>query len=159
MSKTNVVLDIEGLIDLSDKKRIAVAGRARPTQRYRVLYGDLLEAEGLYVLVGGNFVARWFADLAAVLARMVRVLRPGGLLLSAYPGVDSCRKWREHCLRQGAPFSGNCLPDRAAVAAVQEGTAIGRGQREVRLLVVCACECFDYLQGTGSGISTRGIAP
>ncbi|MDP6699603.1 MAG: methyltransferase [Candidatus Latescibacteria bacterium] len=141
------------------RERIAAAGRARPTQCYRVLDGDRLDVEGRYALVAANFVVHWFADLAGGLARMARALQPGGLLLCAYPGVDSYREWREQCLRQGVPCSANLLPNRAAVAAALEGVAIEQWQREVRLRFACAREFFGYLQRTGAGISTRGVAP
>ena len=141
------------------REKIAAAGRARPTQRYRVIDGDLLDAEGQYTLVVANFVVHWFADLARGLGRMMRALQPGGLLLCAYPGIDSYQEWREQCLRQGIPCSANSLPAEATVAAALAGAIIEQGQREVRLHFACAREFFSHLQRTGAGISTRSVAP
>ena len=141
------------------RKKIAAVGRARPTQRYRVLDADQLDVEDQYALVAANFVVHWFADLARGLRRMMRALQPDGLLLCAYPGVDSYQEWHEQCLQQGVPCSANFLPDETTVTAALAGAIIAQGQREVRLRFACAREFFGHLQRTGAGISTRCVAP
>jgi malonyl-CoA O-methyltransferase len=67
--------------------------------------------ESDYSLIAGNFVAQWFNDPAITLSKMVKALKPGGLLLTAFPGADSFPEWKKHSNTLGIPFTGNSLPD------------------------------------------------
>lgn len=64
-----------------------------------------------YAMVCGNFVVQWFRDPALTLSRFADALKPGGLLLAAFPGHESFPEWREQCLKLGLPFTGNDLPN------------------------------------------------
>lgn len=67
--------------------------------------------EGKYALVSGNFVAQWFRNPALTLHRYVEALKPGGLLLTSFPGNESFPEWKDLCVDLGLPFTRNPLPD------------------------------------------------
>lgn len=64
-----------------------------------------------YALIAGNFVAQWFQDPARTLGKLAEGLKPGGLLLTAFPGSDTFPEWRQRCRELGLPYTGNSLPD------------------------------------------------
>jgi malonyl-CoA O-methyltransferase len=64
-----------------------------------------------YALIAGNFVAQWFRDPSRTLARLAEGLKPGGLLLMAFPGSDTFPEWKQRCRELGLPYTGNKLPD------------------------------------------------
>ncbi len=78
---------------------------------YEVLDVNELKEEGKYALIVSNFAAQWFDDPAMGLDRLVKALKPGGLLLTAFPGNHSFTEWYECCLELGLPFTANVLPD------------------------------------------------
>lgn len=62
-------------------------------------------------LITGNFVAQWFKDPSAALAKIAKSLKPGGFMLMSFPGSESFPNWRNYCLELGLPFTANPLPD------------------------------------------------
>ncbi|RNC85492.1 MAG: methyltransferase [Balneola sp.] len=64
-----------------------------------------------YALIVSNFAAQWFDDPATGLDRLTKSLKPGGLLITAFPGNHSFAEWYECCLELGLPFTANTLPD------------------------------------------------
>lgn len=79
---------------------------------YEVLNVDELEeSEPRYSIIVCNFAAQWFSDTAIGLDKLSKLLLPGGLLLTAFPGNQSFMNWYECCLELGLPFTANPLPD------------------------------------------------
>ncbi|MEX1063012.1 MAG: methyltransferase domain-containing protein [Balneolaceae bacterium] len=79
---------------------------------FRVLDAERFKpSSDTYALVTGNFVAQWFRDPAWTLGRFAEALKPGGLLLTSFPGSDSFPEWRQKCMELGLPYTGNPLPD------------------------------------------------
>lgn len=79
---------------------------------YRVLDAEEWEPPSeAYALVTGNFVAQWFSDPAYTLERYLHALKPGGLLLMAFPGHESFPEWRNTCRELGLPWTGNPMPN------------------------------------------------
>lgn len=64
-----------------------------------------------YALIVSSFTPQWFADTAIGLEKLTKKLKPGGLLLTAFPGNNSFTEWYEHCLKLGLPYTANPLPD------------------------------------------------
>lgn len=78
----------------------------------RVRDGEYLETnDEQFGLIVHNFVAQWFKDTALSLERMVECLKPGGLLLAAFPGNRSFPEWREAAREAKVSYTGNQLPD------------------------------------------------
>ncbi|MEX2600717.1 MAG: methyltransferase domain-containing protein [Balneolaceae bacterium] len=78
---------------------------------FRVLDAEEWEPPaGRYALVTGNFVAQWFSEPAYTLERYLHALKPGGLLLMAFPGHESFPEWRSACREVGIPWTGNPMP-------------------------------------------------
>ncbi len=71
----------------------------------------LTAAEESVSLIIHNFVAQWFQDPALSMERMVECLKPGGLMLAAFPGSDSFPEWKEATEKADVDYTGNELPD------------------------------------------------
>lgn len=68
---------------------------ADPRARFRVMDGEHPDqAEGGFDLVVSGLAAQWFADLSGALARLARLLAPGGRLLLSTLGAGSFAEWR-----------------------------------------------------------------
>lgn len=79
---------------------------------FKQLDAELFKPEpDKYALISGNFVAQWFQDPARTLGRLAEGLKPGGLLLMAFPGNDTFPEWQQQCRELGLPYTGNKLPD------------------------------------------------
>src|SRR5262249_22734394 len=74
-----------------------------------------LKDQSMYAVIASSFTLQWLPEMTAVLQRMVDALLPGGLLMLAFPTVDSFPEWRQACEDTGATFTGNALPDPDAV--------------------------------------------
>lgn len=72
---------------------------------------DVPRGEPNYALAVSSFTAQWFKDPALTLGRWLEAIKPGGLLLVAFPGNESFPEWRGYCTELGLPFTGNPLPD------------------------------------------------
>jgi malonyl-CoA O-methyltransferase len=80
--------------------------------QFRLMDAELFEfQEEIFSMIAGNFVVQWFKDPAKTLTDMVNALKPGGLLLTAFPGSETFPEWKDHCYSLGLPFTGNSLPD------------------------------------------------
>jgi len=64
-----------------------------------------------YGLTISGFTAQWFENPAQTLGQWLEITKPGGLLLTSFPGNESFPQWREKCQELGLPFTGNDLPD------------------------------------------------
>lgn len=64
-----------------------------------------------YAVIAGNFVAHWLKYPAEVMSKMANSLKPGGFLLTSFPGKESFPQWKKYCLKLGLPFTANPLPD------------------------------------------------
>lgn len=71
----------------------------------------LSDAEEPYGLIVHNFVAQWFQDPAMSMERMIECLKPGGLMLAAFPGNDSFPEWKKAAEEADVDYTGNDLPD------------------------------------------------
>jgi malonyl-CoA O-methyltransferase len=67
--------------------------------------------ENQYSLIVSNFAPQWFKDTALGLEKLSQMLKPGGLLLCAFPGNHSFEQWYKYCLALGLPYTANALPD------------------------------------------------
>lgn len=79
---------------------------------FKVLDVDRIEdPKPEYALIVSNFTAQWFEDTAIGLEKLTNMLKPGGLLLTAFPGNHSFDEWYACCLELGLPYTANPLPD------------------------------------------------
>ncbi|NGP86982.1 methyltransferase domain-containing protein [Fodinibius halophilus] len=69
------------------------------------------EGEPEYALTISGFTAQWFKDPAQTLGKWLEAIKPGGLLLTSFPGNESFPEWKQKCEELGLPYTGNELPD------------------------------------------------
>lgn len=67
--------------------------------------------EPYYALVVSSFLVHWLSDPAFTMGQWLEAVKPGGLLLVAFPGNESFPGWRKHCRELGLPFTANPMPD------------------------------------------------
>ncbi|RMG58213.1 MAG: malonyl-[acyl-carrier protein] O-methyltransferase BioC [Gammaproteobacteria bacterium] len=85
-------------LDFAPAMLARAARRGRPWRRPRVLCADMERlplAPASVDLVFSNLSLQWSTDLPAQFAELLRVLRPGGLLLFSTLGPDTLRELRE----------------------------------------------------------------
>lgn len=64
-----------------------------------------------YAMTVSGFAAHWFDNPAQTLAKWLEITKPGGLLLTSFPGNESFPQWKKYCQELGLPFTANELPD------------------------------------------------
>ncbi|MEX0993988.1 MAG: methyltransferase domain-containing protein [Balneolaceae bacterium] len=107
----------ERRIEVTDLSANMIKACRQFTSGHKYLTFHTLDAEEwnppkkTYALISGNFVAQWFRNPALTLDRHVEALKPGGLLLTSFPGPNSFPEWKEQCVELGLPFTRNPLPD------------------------------------------------
>lgn len=107
-AKEFVITDASAQMLNFTKERIGEASN----RFYEVLDVDHIdESEERYSIIVCNFAAQWFSDTAIGLEKLSKMLLPGGLLLTAFPGNQSFKEWYECCLELGLPYTANTLPD------------------------------------------------
>lgn len=80
--------------------------------------------ENTYGMILHNFVAQWFQDPALSLERMIECIKPGGLMLAAFPGNRSFPEWRRAAREAGVAYTGNKLPDTEEMVVKLSGTNV-----------------------------------
>jgi len=69
-----------------------------------------------YAMICHNFVAQWFKDPAYIMDKMLEQIKPGGLMLAAFPGSNSFPEWKNVCEQLSIPYTANPLPDTEELA-------------------------------------------
>ncbi len=83
------------LTDISASMLERCRGRLGDGPVYRVLDGERPEGlEGGFDLIASSLAVQWFVDLGDGLARLARLLAPGGRLMFATLGAKTFREWR-----------------------------------------------------------------
>jgi malonyl-CoA O-methyltransferase len=109
---------------------VEAAARAVPSAATRVMDGEAPDLpDGAFDLVASSLAAQWFADLPAALARLKRLLAPGGRLMIATAGADSLQEWRDAQRKAGAEPG---TPDYPTAAQL---SALGVAVTEQRIIV------------------------
>lgn len=83
------------LTDISPAMLERCRARLGPGPTYRLLDGEMADGiEGPFDLIASSLAMQWFADLPGSLARLTRLLPPGGRLVFATLGRHSFKEWR-----------------------------------------------------------------
>ena len=115
----------EGLAEMYPQKEIEVTDLSEQMVEFcRQKFGDrgnltfrIQDAENIpydephYAMTISGFTPQWFKDPAQTLGHWLEITKPGGLLLTSFPGNESFPEWQNHCEELGLPFTGNTLPD------------------------------------------------
>lgn len=116
------------------------------------------EQDEQYALIISNFATQWFDDPAMGLDRLVKALKPGGLLLTAFPGNHSFTEWYECCLELGLPFTANALPDveEIVVKLSLNPVQIDYYENDLFQDFDSSLEFFQHIKKIGAGTSSTG---
>ena len=119
---------------------------------------ELEEQDEQYALIISNFAAQWFEDPAMGLDRLVKCLKPGGILLTAFPGNHSFTEWYECCLELGLPFTANELPDveEVVVKLSLNPVQIDYYENDLFQDFDSSFEFFQHIKKIGAGTSKTG---
>ncbi len=126
---------------------------------FEVLDVDTIKnPEPQYALIISNFTAQWFDDTAIGLEKLTKLLKPGGLLLTTFPGNHSFTEWYECCLELGLPFTANPLPDVEEVVVKLSLSPVQIDYYENNLFqdFDSSMEFFRHLKEVGAATSTTG---
>jgi len=110
--------------DLAPRMAAACARRALPGVTVRVMDGEAPEPGLSFDLVVSSLAVQWFADLPAGLARLHRMLRPGGVLAVTTLGGGTFPEWRRQCLAAGAEAGTPAYPSADFLAAALPGARV-----------------------------------
>lgn len=113
----------------------AASSVADPRARFRAMDGEhpdpdlpLDMAEPVFDLVVSGLAAQWFADLPAALARLARLVAPGGRLMLSTLGRGSFAEWRAAHASRGLDCGIPDYPDADTLAAQFPGPAAVRSE-------------------------------
>ncbi|MFV1884887.1 MAG: methyltransferase [Balneola sp.] len=129
------------------------------TLSFEVLDVDVVRnPEQEYALIVSNFTAQWFEDTAIGLEKLVNMLKPGGLLLTSFPGNHSFSEWYECCLELGIPFTANQLPDveEVVVKLSLSPVQIDYYENDLFQNFDSSMDFFRHLKNVGASTSTTG---
>ncbi len=147
--------DISSEMVAFTKERLGNADRVS----FDVLNVDEIEnPEPTYSLIISNFAAQWFDDTAIGLEKLTKMLNPGGLLLTAFPGNHSFMEWYECCLELGLPYTVNPLPDVEEVVIKLSLNPVQVDYYENDLFqdFSSSMEFLKHIKEIGAGVSTTG---
>ncbi len=119
---------------------------------------QIKDPEPKYALIVSNFSAQWFGDTAIGLEKLTGLLKPGGLLLTTFPGNHSFTEWYECCLELGLPFTANPLPDveEVIVKLSLSPVQIDYYENDLAQEFSSSMDFFRHLKEVGVAISTTG---
>lgn len=119
---------------------------------------DIHNPEPKYSLIISNFAAQWFDDTAIGLEKLTKLLNPGGLLLTAFPGNHSFMEWYECCLELGLPYTANPLPDVEEVVVKLSLNPVQVDYYENDLFqdFNSSMEFLKHIKDIGAGVSNTG---
>lgn len=132
---------------------------AEPRNTFDILDAEtLLADEPTYALVISSFAAQWFRDPAYTLGQWLEVIKPGGLLLAAFPGSESFPEWKQHAQSLGLPFTGNTLPDteEMVIKLSSGGTQVDYYEDTITQHFESAADFFGHLKTIGAGKQLKG---
>lgn len=111
-----------------------------------------------FSMVTGNFVAQWFKDASVGLEKLTHALKPGGLLLTSFPGEQSFPQWYQYCLELGLPHTAHPLPnvERVGVALSLGPQQIDYYENDLYQEFDSAIDFFLHLKKTGNTYSKLG---
>lgn len=111
-----------------------------------------------YALTISGFTPHWFKDPAITLGKWLEATKPGGLLLTSFPGSESFLKWRECCQKLGIPYTGNTLPDvEEMVVKMSLGPAqVDYYEDTISQSFESARDFFEYLKKVGADTQKEG---
>lgn len=114
--------------------------------------------EGEYSLIITSFAAQWFKDTALGFSKLARALKPGGLLLAAFPGNKSFPEWYEACLETGLPFTANALPDteEVVIKLSMDPVQVDFYENTLTQTFESSKEFFQHLKDIGAASSKSG---
>jgi malonyl-CoA O-methyltransferase len=117
MGREIIAADVSADMLTICQTRIDESFRNRHSVSFELLDAQCLTVEPRFALIAASFSFQWFADLTGTLDRLMRTLLPGGAMLFSFPTCESFNEWKSVCERSGREFSGNALPDAAALRA------------------------------------------
>lgn len=111
-----------------------------------------------YAMTVCGFSAQWFKDPAQTLGQWLQATKPGGLLLTSFPGNESFPQWQEKCEDLGLPYTGNDLPDvEEMVVKMSLGPAqVDYYEDTITQTYESARDFFTELKKLGAGTQRRG---
>ncbi|GAA5520890.1 methyltransferase domain-containing protein [Aliifodinibius salicampi] len=119
---------------------------------------ELIPDQPEYALTISGFTPHWFQNPAITLKKWLEATKPGGLLLTSFPGSESFPQWREYCQQLGIPYTGNILPDvEEMVIKMSLGPAqVDYYEDTIYQSFESARNFFEYLKKIGAGTQTEG---
>ncbi|MEA5511373.1 methyltransferase domain-containing protein [Crocosphaera sp. UHCC 0190] len=113
---SNRFLDI---IDISPQmlnycqENLEISDTQRELIQFEEIDGEKLDRENnTYAAIISSFTVQWFQDIVHSFNRLIKTLKPGGILLVAFPNDRCFPEWKNACDALNLPFTRNQLPNR-----------------------------------------------
>ena len=133
-------------------------GNSDALEFFELNVNQIKNPEPKFSLIASNFVAQWFDDTAIGLEHLTKMLKPGGLLLTAFPGNQSFTEWFDCCLELGLPYTGNPLPDveEVIVKLSLHPVQIDYYENNIYQSFSSSLDFFKHIKWIGAGTSKSG---
>ncbi|MFN1833933.1 methyltransferase [Balneola sp. MJW-20] len=147
--------------DLSERmleqceKNLEKAGLKTDKISFQTYDVNQAELDSQYSLIISNFAVQWFDDAALGLEKLTAHLKPGGLLLSSFPGEKSFPEWYQKCLELGLPYTANELPnvEKVGIHLSMGSLQIDFFENEIKQQFDSSMDFFRHLKELGASES------
>jgi malonyl-CoA O-methyltransferase len=114
--------------------------------------------EPTFAMIISNFVIQWFHHPADTLKQWLKVTKPGGMLVAAFPGYKSFPAWKRYTRELGLPFTANPLPDINEMVEdlSSDNIQVDYGEDIIDQRFKSAAQFFYHLKKTGAGKQKNG---
>jgi malonyl-CoA O-methyltransferase len=106
------ILDISPEMLKYCQKNLEISDLQREFIQFRTMDGEKIKADkNTYAAIVSSFTVQWFQDIVNSLNRLIKTIKPEGILLVAFPNDKSFPEWKNVCQELNLPFTRNQLPN------------------------------------------------
>jgi len=140
--------------------KLAEAGDHAPyAAHYAAMDAERPALRGAFDLVISSMALQWTTNLAATVAGVWSLVRPGGLLAFALPGPETFREWRQAHQRLGLACGLWEYPDATALRAMLPAVAVTIREERRSVSFRRALDFPRHLKALGGFVPRPGHAP
>lgn len=120
--------------------------------------GESAWPENSFAMIFSGFTFQWFSDIRDSLTRLIKALKPGGILAFSVQTDGSFKEWKEACLGMQIPFTANPLPAFDQVFSILSvpGAELKAWEEQVIVKYSTSADFFRALKKIGAGTKTSG---
>ncbi|MEA5533969.1 methyltransferase domain-containing protein [Crocosphaera sp. XPORK-15E] len=94
------------------QENLQISDTEKELIKFKEIDGEKLDIDNnSYAAIISSFTVQWFQDIINSFNRLIKTLKPGGILLVAFPNDRCFPEWKNACDALNLPFTRNQLPN------------------------------------------------